>query len=129
MNSFGINSIASDRLEWKTTKGKFATWKVDNFFWHGPIKYNISGKTVSVFKETLFQLPNQKVWYLRGVRQHIWRRCKKIKGFIPLIGMDILSSEITFVIYQDGPAMPNLGFVINSFLKSSSHKKLDQQCL
>ena len=85
---------------------------------------NISGKTVSVFKETLFQLPNQKVWYLRGVRQHIWRRCKKIKGFIPLIGIDIMSLEINLVLYQDGPVMPNLGFIINSFLRSSAHKNL-----
>ena len=124
MNSFGIESITSSHLEWCKTKGKFSTWKVHNFYWHGPDKYNIKGKKVSIFKETLSQLPKQKVWYLRGLRQHIWRQCKKIKGFIPFVGIDILRSEVTFVLYQDGPVMPQIEVVVSSFLNSSAHRNL-----
>jgi hypothetical protein len=124
MNSFGMETISLSRLEWKKKNGKFTTWKVGNFYWHGPEKYNINGKKVSVFKETLSQMPKKKVWYLRGMRQHIWRRCKKIKGFVPFIRIDIMRYEGTFVLYQDGPVMPDLGFVIRSFLKSSAHRNL-----
>ena len=124
MNSFEIESITSSRLKSRKTRGKFSTWKVDNFYWHGPDKYNIRGKKVFIFKDTLPQLPKQKVWYLHGIRQHIWRRCKKIKGFIPFIGIDIMSSEVTFVLYQDGPVMPHLEVVVSSFLKSSAHRNL-----
>ena len=58
------------------------------------------------------------------MRQHIWRRCKKIKGFIPFIGLDILNMEVTFVLYQDGLVMPNLGVVVSSLLKSNAHRNL-----
>ena len=124
MNSFDIESITTSLYEWRTTKGKFSTWKVENFYWHGPYKYNVKEKKVSVFKKTLTQLPKQKAWYLRGMRQHIWRRCKKIKGFIPFIGIDILNLEVTFVLYQDGPVMPHLEVVLGSFFRSSAHRNL-----
>ena len=129
MKSFEIESLASSRLEWRKTKGTFSTWKVDNFYWHGPNKFNIKGKKVSVFKKKLPQLPKQKVWYLRGMRQHIWRRCKKIKGFIPFIGIDILSLEITFVLYQDGLVRPHLEVLVSSFLKSGAHRNLTNSVL
>ena len=124
MNFFEIELITSNISEWRKTTGKFSTWKVDSFYWHGPNKYNIKGKKVSVFKKTLSQLPKQKVWYLRGLRQHIWRRCKKIKGFVPFIGIDIMSTEVTFVLYQNSPVMPHLEVVVSSFLKSSAHRNL-----
>ena len=124
MNFFEIELITSNISEWRKTTGKFSTWKVDNLYWHGPNKYNIKGKKVSVFKKTLSQLPKQKVWYLRGLRQHIWRRCKKIKGFVPFIGIDIMSTEVTFVLYQNSPVMPHLEVVVSSFLKSSAHRNL-----
>ena len=124
MNFFEIEPAASSRLEWRKTTGKFSTWKVGNFYWHGPNKYNIKGKKISVFKETLPQIPKQKVWYLRGMRQHIWRRCKKIKGFIPFIGIDIINMEVMFVLYHDGLVMPHLGVVVSSLLKSNAHRNL-----
>ena len=124
MNSLNIEPITSSRLAWRKTKGKFSTWKVENLYWHGPDKYNIKGKKVSVFIEKLPQLPKQKIWYLRGMRQHIWRRCKKIKGFIPFVGIDILNLEVIFVLYQDGPVMPHLEVVVSSFFKSSVHRNL-----
>ena len=124
MKLFEIEPIASSRLEWRKTIGKFSTWKVGNIYWHGPNKYNIKGKKFSVFKETIYQLPKQKIWYLRGMRQHIWRRCKKIKGFIPFIGIDIMSLEVKFVLYQDGPVMPHLEVIVSSFMKSTAHRNL-----
>ena len=109
---------------WTISKGKFSTWMVGDFYWHGPTKFNISNKVVSIFCEDVDRIPEKKVWYLRGLRQHIWRRYRKIKGFIPFIGMDIVNSKIVFVLYQVGPKRSNLYLVLQSFLESEAHTNL-----
>ena len=124
MKMIGANKHDLREAKWMVRKGKFSTWGTGNFYWHGPTKFNARNKMVSVFCKNVDKIPKKKIWYLRGLRQHIWRRYQKIKGFIPFIGMDIINFKIVFVIYQAGPKSSNLNLVLESFLESEAHAKL-----
>ena len=124
MKMIGANKHDLREAKWMVRKGKFSTWGTGNFYWHGPTKFNARNKMVSVFCKNVDKIPKKKIWYLRGLRQHIWRRYRKIKGFIPFIGMDIINFKIVFVIYQAGPKSSNLNLVLESFLESEAHAKL-----
>ena len=124
MNIPDFNLIDFKQADWVVKQGNFSTWKVGNIYWHGPLRFGHKKKRASIFLSNISQVPRKKIWYLVGLRQHLWRRYNKIKGFIPFIGIDILSLEVTFVLYQDRPVMPNLEAVVSSFLKSSAHRNL-----
>ena len=124
MKIIGANQHDLRQATWMIRKGKFSTWGTGNFYWHGPTKFNARNKMVSVFCKNVDRIPKKKIWYLRGLRQHIWRRYRKIKGFIPFIGMDIINFKIVFIIYQTGPKSSKLNLVLESFLESEAHAKL-----
>ena len=122
-----LSDLHSGQLKpvlWIKEKGNFVTWRAGSYLWHSPKKFNQGGAGVFIYSEVLRKLPKRKIIYLRGVRQHIWRRCQDIKGFMPLVGLDIMSPKVILGVRQISPITPNLCSTFVSFLQSADHKKL-----
>ena len=124
MKMICVNTRRLSEVAGIKSKGKFSTWAVDNFYWHGPTNFNGRDKIVSTFCRDIDTIPQKKLWYLRGLRQHIWRHYRKIKGFIPFVGLDIVNCKIVFVLYQVGPKRSDFGAALESFMESKAHAKL-----
>ena len=122
-----LNHLDFKRATWVVKKGNFLTWRIDSFYWHGPKKFNINNKNVFIFSKDVDWMPQKKIWYLIGLRQNVWRRLRKIKGFIPFIGIDILNFKIVFVLYQNGLIRANLYYVLESLFESTAHTNLKNQ--
>ena len=93
---------------------------VGDFYWHGPTKFNISNKIVSIFCEDVDRIPEKKVWYLRGLRQHIGRRYQKINGF----KQNGFSRGFQLGIFKDISLRQNISllYLEQSFLKLRKYK-------
>lgn len=124
MNISDFNLIEFKQADWVVKQGKFSTWKVDNIYWHRPHRFSMKKQPVSIFVSNISGVPQKKIWYLVGLRQHLWRRYTKIKGFIPFIGIDIVNARLIFVFFHVVTTAPNLNFVLQTFLESADHKKL-----
>ena len=122
LNCFKLHK--PNETEWRLKKGSFSTWKVDYYYWHGPTEFDLSYKTSLNLFYYIKRAPRRKIWSLFGVRQHLLRRLKKIKGFIPFIGIDIVNFKVVFVLYQTGPVRPDLNVILEAFLESAVHAKL-----
>ncbi len=120
LNCFKLHK--PNETEWRLKKGSFSTWKVDHYYWHGPTEFDLSNKTSLILFYYIKRVPRRKIWSLSGVRQHLLRRLKKIKGFIPFIGIDILYFKIVFVFYQVRPIRPKLNLILNTFSESEAHR-------
>ena len=127
MSTNPFNSYKLRQAKWRVNYGRFSTWRFENFYWHGPTRFNVEGKSVLVLFHNLEKIPKRKIWYLSGLRQHLWRRCQKIRGFIPFIGIDLLNFSVIFVLYQVRPIRPDLREVLNAFLASTAYTKLKNQ--
>ena len=125
IDDFQLNDLKFTTFRVKN--GRFSTWKVDNFYWHGPTKFDLSNKIGLVHSYTIPRVPKKKIWYLCGLRQHIWRRHRKIKGFIPFIGIDILGAKVFVVLYQFRPIRRNSNWILDSFFQSVAHAYLKNQ--
>lgn len=115
--------------KWRVDHGQVSTRKVENFYWHGPEKFNLINQVLFIFSRVADCLPTKKVWYLRGLRQLLLRRSQKIKGFIPLIGIDILQLRIVFKLYQINLIRPDPDIILDFFWESAAHKNLKNQVL
>ena len=124
MSLSDLNSLQLKPALWTKKKGNFVTWRAGSCLWHSSKKFDQGGVEVFIYSEGLGKLPKRKLIYLRGVRQHIWRRCQEIKGFMPLVGIDIMIPTVILVARQINPITPNLCSTFGSFLQSDDHKKL-----
>ena len=45
---------------YRLDRGNFSLWKIDNFYRHGPTKFDVSHKLMSIFFESIDTLPEKR---------------------------------------------------------------------
>ena len=114
--------------EIKSRRQKFLNFNHENYLLHSNINFNPNSKEIQIYDYELMMASKNVKMYLWGVRQELWRRCRKIRGFSPLLGYSYLYNEVLLVSNTRSNTRQSFISHCDDLLNSEAHNNILRWC-
>ena len=102
----------------------FITWKYEHNVFHMSKNFKTSSYKIVVTSCHIEKVPLKSRLYLKGMRQHLWRRFRKAKGFVPLLCLNSKTGDLIFAVKALSISIGCLESRFQAFISSNQHKSL-----
>ena len=108
-----------------TERGKrFIDFTSNNYIWHANIHFNTRSKQLQIYEHQLAESSISIEMYLRAIRQELWRRCRLIRGFVPMVGYNCGYNEVLLISNISGRYRNNFVDHCDQLMKSEVHENI-----